>query len=73
MKIAIAGAGKLGIKVANALSGGGHAITIIDTNEDTLHKISQQLDVLTVHGNAKQVSVLKESGIGHFDFFVSAA
>ena len=72
MNIAIEGSGKLGIKVANALSGGGHAITIIDTNEDTLHKISQQLDVLTVHGNAKQVSVLKESGIGHFDFLVSA-
>ena len=72
MKIAIVGAGKLGIKVANALSGGDHAITIIDTNENTLNKISQQLDVLTIHGNAKQISVLKDANIGHFDFLLSS-
>ena len=72
MKIAIVGAGKLGNKVANALSGGDHAITMIDTNEDTLQKISQQLDVLTVHGNGKQISVLKDAGVGHFDFLLSA-
>ena len=39
MKIAIVGAGKLGIKVANALLGGDHSITIIDKNEDVLNKI----------------------------------
>ena len=72
MRIAIVGAGKLGIKVANALSGGDHAITIIDTNENTLNKISQQLDVLTVNGNAKQISVLKDANIGHFDFLLSS-
>ena len=72
MKIAIVGAGKLGIKVANALSGGDHSITVIDTNEDTLQKISQQLDIMTVHGNGKQISVLKEAGIGHFDFMLSS-
>ena len=72
MRIAIVGAGKLGIKVANALSGGDHAITIIDTNENTLNKISQQLDVLTIHGNAKQISVLKDANIGHFDFLLSS-
>lgn len=72
MKIAIVGAGKLGIKVANALLGGDHSITIIDKNEDTLNKISQQLDVLTVSGNAKQISLLKEHEIGSFDFLLAA-
>lgn len=71
MKIAIVGAGKLGIKVATALSGGDHSITIIDTNEETLHKVSQQLDVLTIHGNGKQISTLKENSIGTFDFLIS--
>ena len=33
MKIAIVGAGKLGLKVTNALTGGDHSITIIDQNE----------------------------------------
>ena len=72
MKIAIVGAGKLGIMVADALLGGDHSITIIDKNEDTLNKISQQLDVLTVCGNAKQISLLKEHEIGTFDFLIAA-
>ncbi len=71
MKIAIVGAGKLGIKVANALLGGDHSITIIDKNEDVLNKVSQQLDVLTVCGNAKQISLLKEHEIGTFDFLLA--
>ena len=46
MKITIVGAGKLGMKVTNALVGGNHSITIIDTNEALLNKISQQYDVM---------------------------
>ena len=33
MKVAIIGVGKLGIKVATALLGGDHSITVIDINE----------------------------------------
>ena len=71
MKVAIVGAGKLGVKVANALLGGDHAITIIDENEETLNKISHQLDVMTVVGNAKQISLLKSYDIGSFDFLLA--
>ncbi|MCI6011279.1 MAG: Trk system potassium transporter TrkA [Firmicutes bacterium] len=71
MKVAIVGAGKLGVKVANALLSGDHSITIFDKNEDKLNKISQQLDVMTVHGNAKQISLLKEYEIGTFDFLLT--
>ena len=46
MKIAVVGAGKLGMKVVNALVGGNHSITVIDKNEAILNKISQQYDVL---------------------------
>ena len=55
MKIAIVGAGKLGMKVTNALAGGNHSITIIDKNEAIINRISHQYDVLTVVGDAKQV------------------
>ncbi len=72
MKIAIVGAGKLGVKVANALLGGDHAVTIFDKNEDVLNKISLQLDVMTVAGNAKQISLLKANDIGTFDFLLAA-
>ncbi len=71
MKIAIVGAGKLGLKVTNALIGGDHAITIIDTNETVLNKIGQTYDVMTVVGNAKQISLLKDKNIGSFDFLIA--
>lgn len=71
MKIAIVGAGKLGLKVINALVGGDHAITVFDINEAVLNKIGQQYDVMTVTGNAKQISLLKERGIENFDFLIA--
>ena len=71
MKIAIVGAGKLGLKITGALVGGNHSITVIDKNEDILNKVSQQFDVLTVCGNAKQISILKRSSIDSFDFLIA--
>ena len=71
MKIAIVGAGKLGLKVVNALVGGDHAITVFDVNEAVLNKIGQQYDVMTVAGNSKQISLLKDRGIENFDFLIA--
>ena len=71
MRIAIVGAGKLGLKVINALVGGDHAITVFDVNEAVLNKIGQQYDVMTVAGNAKQISLLKDRDIGNFDFLIA--
>ena len=71
MRIAIVGAGKLGLKVINALVGGDHAITVFDVNEAVLNKIGQQYDVMTVAGNAKQISLLKDRAIGNFDFLIA--
>ena len=71
MKVAIAGAGKLGLKIANALIGGDHDVTVIDKNEATLHKLASQLDVMTLNANAKQASVLQDLHIGSYDFLIA--
>ena len=71
MKIAIVGAGKLGMKVTNALAGGNHSITIIDKNEAIINRISHQYDVLTVVGDAKQVNLLRRNDIDTFDFLIA--
>ena len=71
MKIAVVGAGKLGMKVVNALVGGNHSITVIDKNETILNKISQQYDVLVSCGNAKQISLLRRESINTFDFLIA--
>ncbi len=71
MKIAIIGGGKLGTKILLALAGGNHSVTVIDKNNDVLNKISQFFDVMTVSGNGKQLSVLKENAINTFDFLIA--
>ena len=67
MKVAIVGAGKLGVKVATALLGGDHYITVIDKNEAVLNRISQQMDVMTVAGNGKNIKLLENCGITSFE------
>ena len=71
MKVAIVGAGKLGMKITEALLGGDHSVTIIDKNEALLQKVSSQLDLLTVVGNAKQISLLESIGINTYDYLIS--
>ena len=72
MKVAIVGAGKLGIKVANALLEGNHEITVIDISETVLSRISQQMDVMTVNASGKNIRSLKQCGIDKFDFLLAS-
>lgn len=71
MKIAIVGAGKLGLKVAEALLGGDHSVTIIDQDEDVLQEISSHLDVMTVNANAKELKTLRNLGIPTYDYLIA--
>ena len=71
MKVAIVGAGKLGMKVAEALLGGDHAVTIIDTDENLLQRVSSHVDVLTVTANAKEIKALKGINISSYDFLIT--
>jgi len=72
MKVAIVGAGKLGMAVTNTLLGGDHAVTIIDTDDSLLQKVSSHIDVLTVTANAKEVKALKSIGISSYDFLIAS-
>lgn len=71
MKIAIVGAGKLGLKVAEALLGGDHSVAIIDQNESLLQKLNSHMDVMTVNANAKETKVLKNLGIAGYDYLIA--
>ncbi len=63
MNIAIIGVGKLGIKVCEALHGGDYSITLVDTNQELLDRLSQQFDVLTINEDARDINTLKSIGI----------
>ena len=71
MKIAIVGAGKLGLRVIESMITGGNSITVIDKDENLLDKLSSQMDVMTIAGNAKSVAFLRENNIGSYDFLVA--
>ena len=71
MKILILGAGKLGLRLVEALSDGDYDITLVDTDEQKLNTIAQQYDVLTVSGDAKTVDLLNEIHASDADFVFS--
>ena len=71
MKVAIVGAGKLGLTITEALLGSGYEVTLIDKNQSLMQIISNQLDLLTVTGNAKNINLLKEIKISSYDYLVA--
>ena len=71
MNIAIIGAGKLGLKIAEALLGGDYSITVVDKDEETLQKLSQQMDIMTVNANAKRIEVLKSLDISTYSYLIA--
>ena len=71
MKIAILGAGKLGVSVTEALVNGDYDLTLVDINESKLTQLSQQYDVLTYVGDARTIDILNQMGIDDYDFLLS--
>lgn len=72
MRIVILGAGKLGIRLVEALLDGDYDVTLVDNNEEKLSRLAQQYDVMTVTGDAKTVETLREVGVDEADFLLSA-
>jgi len=71
MKIAIVGAGKLGLKITEALLSGDHSVIVIDQDENVLQRLSDQMDVMTVNANAEEIKVLKSLGISTYDYLIA--
>jgi len=71
MRILIAGAGKLGYKLAEALSSQENSITVIDINEQALQRVNANLDVLTVKGNVVQIELLQRANVKNADLMMA--
>jgi len=71
MRILIAGAGKLGYKLAEAFSNQENSITVIDINEQALQRVHTNLDVLAVKGSAVQVELLQQASVKNADLFAA--
>ncbi len=73
MKIIIAGAGEVGSHLAKMLSTESNDLTIIDSHESNLNKVSQIADVVTVLGSPTSISTLQQAGTADADLFIAVS
>ena len=72
MNIIVAGAGKVGLTVAERLAAEKHSVTVIDVSEETLSKASNQLDVMCIKGNCSSRATLIDAGAPGADAVIAA-
>lgn len=71
MKILIAGAGEIGFELSKVLSEEKHDVTVIDQRQKCLQRVIENLDVLTVEGNATSPHSLVAAGAQDADMMVA--
>ena len=71
MKIVIAGAGEMGSHLARMLSGNGHDITVIDSDQKLLSEVGNLADVITVEGDSTVFAVLRRAAVRKCDLFIA--
>ena len=72
MKIIIVGAGKVGFALADQLSREQHDVTVIDSSEESLRRVSDALDVMIIRGNGVTADILRQAGAEQADILVAA-
>ena len=70
MYITIAGAGTVGYSLAKILSNE-HSVIVVDKDFDKLSKISEELDVLTIHGDIERPQTYKNVDIPKVELFIA--
>jgi len=71
LKILIAGAGEVGFELSKVLSEENHDVTVLDERQSCLQRVIENLDVLTVEGNATSPNSLIEAGARQADLMVA--
>ena len=71
MKIVIAGAGEMGSHLARMLSGHGHDITIVDSDQKLLSEVGSLADVITVEGDSTTFATLRRASVRRCDLFIA--
>lgn len=72
MRVAIAGAGKVGTYIAEDLKQAGHEVLLIEEDADLVARLRPTLDVEWFQGDACEVSSMHEAGLEQSDVVVAA-
>jgi len=71
VKILIAGAGEVGFELSKILSEEKNDVTVLDQRQDCLQRVIENLDVLTIQGNATSPHALVDAGAKQADMMVA--
>ncbi|MBO5216334.1 MAG: Trk system potassium transporter TrkA [Alistipes sp.] len=71
MKIVISGVREMGSHLARMLSGSGHDITVIDSDEKALDDVRNLADLITVPGDTTAFAVLRRAGVRRCDLYIA--
>ncbi len=72
MKIIIVGGGEKGLALANLLANE-HQVTLIEQDEDRAKVIATKTQVLVLHGDGADVTILRQANIKEADYIVTTA
>jgi len=72
LKIVIIGSGEIGFHLSKLLSEEKHDVTVLDHDVETLQKVSEYCDVLTIEGEGTSVRDLMSAGVDQADLVVAA-
>ena len=72
MKVAIAGAGNVGVYIAADLRQAGHEVMLIEQDPDLVGRLRPTLDVRWLVADACEVTALQEAGVADADVVVAA-
>lgn len=67
MRIIIAGAGKVGYYLAKTLLSKGHEVNVIEVEESRCLRIVEELNILTIVGDATDIHILADAGADEAD------
>ncbi|MCR5717394.1 MAG: Trk system potassium transporter TrkA [Lachnospiraceae bacterium] len=71
MKIIIVGGGKVGTSLVAQLAGEAHNIVVVDTNEDSINRITNRYDAMGILGNGVSYTTLQEAGVKSADLLIA--
>lgn len=69
MYVIIVGCGRVGAELAKLLSGEGHDVVVIDKKQESLKRLGDTFNGLTMIGNGFDLALLKQVGIEKADAF----
>lgn len=71
MQIIIVGCGKVGLTLAEQLTGEGHNLVLIDPDSSKIQEAVENFDVMGIVGNGSSFNVLSEADVDHTDLLIA--